>query len=193
MLHFDPPSDHKDYVHRSGRTGRAGADGTVISLVTPDQSGSARSMQRALGLPQMLEQPVSLPSVPQRTTNISFSSVPACPKLVQRTPATPAAPAAPDNGKRSGRAARPVRAGYLHASKTDTRGGRSLRPATGTLKWFDPIRGFGFIAPDSGGRDVFVHRSALNETDQVPAEGARVEFLSRSGPKGLEAVELRAS
>jgi superfamily II DNA/RNA helicase len=193
VLHFDPPSDHKDYVHRSGRTGRAGADGTVISLVTPDQSGSARSMQRALGLPQMLEQPVSLPSVPQRTTNISFSSVPACPKLVQRTPATPAAPAAPDNGKRSGRAARPVRAGYLHASKTDTRGGRSLRPATGTLKWFDPIRGFGFIAPDSGGRDVFVHRSALNETDQVPAEGARVEFLSRSGPKGLEAVELRAS
>ncbi len=193
VLHFDPPSDHKDYVHRSGRTGRAGADGTVISLVTPDQSGSARSMQRALGLPQMLEQPVSLPSVPQRTTNISFSSVPARPKLVQRTPATPAAPAAPDNGKRSGRAARPVRAGYLHASKTDTRGGRSLRPATGTLKWFDPIRGFGFIAPDSGGRDVFVHRSALNETDQVPAEGARVEFLSRSGPKGLEAVELRAS
>jgi superfamily II DNA/RNA helicase len=193
VLHFDPPSDHKDYVHRSGRTGRAGADGTVISLITPDQSGSARSMQHTLGLPRMLEQPVSLPSVPQRTTNISFSSVPARPKLLQRRPATPATPAAPDNGKRSGRAARPVRAGYLHASKADTRGGRSLRPATGTLKWFDPIRGFGFIAPDSGGRDVFVHRSALNETDQVPAEGARVEFLSRSGPKGLEAVELRAS
>ena len=70
---------------------------------------------------------------------------------------------------------------------------RSLRPATGTLKWFDPVRGFGFIAPDAGGRDVFVHRSALSETQQVPAEGTRVEFLSRPGPKGLEAVELRAS
>ena len=44
VLHFDPPSDHKDYVHRSGRTGRAGADGTVISLVTPDQSGTARDL-----------------------------------------------------------------------------------------------------------------------------------------------------
>ena len=190
VLHFDPPTDHKDYVHRSGSTGRAGADGTVISLVTPDQSGSARTMQRALGLPQTLERPVSLPPVPQRTTNNFSRSLAARPK---HSVHAPAAAKSPDHDRRSGRAARPVRAGYLHASKRESRGGRSLRPATGTLKWFDPVRGFGFIAPDAGGRDVFVHRSALDETDQVPAEGARVEFLSRSGPKGLEAVELRAS
>ena len=66
VLHFDPPSDHKDYVHRSGRTGRAGADGTVVSLVTPDQAGAARTVQRALGFPQVLEQPVSLPPVARR-------------------------------------------------------------------------------------------------------------------------------
>jgi CspA family cold shock protein len=95
---------------------------------------------------------------------------------------------------------RPVRAGHLQPAKSqvprakgEVRGRRSLRPATGTLKWFDPVRGFGFIAPDAGGRDVFVHRSVLGENDQALAEGARVEFLSRSGPKGLEAVELRAS
>ena len=61
VLHFDPPADHKDYVHRSGRTGRAGADGTVISLITSDQASAARSMQRALGFPQGLEQPGLLP------------------------------------------------------------------------------------------------------------------------------------
>ncbi|MGD1011937.1 MAG: DEAD/DEAH box helicase [Acidimicrobiales bacterium] len=178
VLHFDPPSDHKDYVHRSGRTGRAGADGTVISLVASDQAAAARSMQRTLGLPQTLEQPVSLPPVAFRSKKAASHAVRASKPVVEN---------------RSARAARPVRAGHLQPSKRNDGGRRSLRPATGTLKWFDPVRGFGFIAPDSGGRDVFVHRSALNEIDQVPVEGSRVEFLSRPGPKGLEAVELRAS
>jgi len=196
VLHFDPPSDHKDYVHRSGRTGRAGANGTVISLVTSDQSVSARSLQRALGLPQRLEQPLSLPPVDRRpakdTVHSETTSGGASLKALGRN--------APGTSKWSGRAVRPVRAGHLQPAKSqvprakgEVRGRRSLRPATGTLKWFDPVRGFGFIAPDAGGRDVFVHRSVLGENDQALAEGARVEFLSRSGPKGLEAVELRAS
>jgi superfamily II DNA/RNA helicase len=186
VLHFDPPADHKDYVHRSGRTGRAGADGTVISFVTADKTKEARAIQRALGFPQVLEAPSGLPRVPgrprtsspiesQRQISLHSSSV-----------------AAQSDAGRRGRAARPVRAGHLQSSKRGPRTGRSLRPATGTVKWFDPVRGFGFIAPDAGGRDVFLHRSALSDVDLPPAEGARVEFLSRPGPKGLEAVELRA-
>ena len=49
VLHFDPPEDAKAYVHRSGRTGRAGAGGTVLSLVTADQAAAVRTLQKALG------------------------------------------------------------------------------------------------------------------------------------------------
>jgi superfamily II DNA/RNA helicase len=49
VVHFDPPDGAKDYVHRSGRTGRAGADGLVVSLVPDDAARAVRSLQRALG------------------------------------------------------------------------------------------------------------------------------------------------
>jgi superfamily II DNA/RNA helicase len=51
VIHFDPPADDKGYVHRSGRTGRAGVDGTVVSLVLPEQVRAVGLLQRALGLP----------------------------------------------------------------------------------------------------------------------------------------------
>jgi superfamily II DNA/RNA helicase len=57
VVHFDLPADPKDYVHRSGRTGRAGATGTVVSLVTDDLRKAARLLQRSLGLPQELTAP----------------------------------------------------------------------------------------------------------------------------------------
>lgn len=50
VVHFDPPADPTDYVHRAGRTGRAGADGTVVSLVGHEHLAKARLMQQKLGL-----------------------------------------------------------------------------------------------------------------------------------------------
>lgn len=50
VIHFDPAGDHKDYIHRSGRTGRAGADGVVVSLVASDDMAAARMLQRDLGV-----------------------------------------------------------------------------------------------------------------------------------------------
>jgi superfamily II DNA/RNA helicase len=47
VMHFDPPADHKDYLHRSGRTARAGASGTVVSLVLPEQVGDVARLHRA--------------------------------------------------------------------------------------------------------------------------------------------------
>jgi superfamily II DNA/RNA helicase len=51
VVHFDPPADAKDYVHRSGRTARAGATGVVVTLVTPDKAGAVKRLQRELGVP----------------------------------------------------------------------------------------------------------------------------------------------
>jgi len=50
VIHYDPPGDHKDYLHRSGRTARAGASGTVVSLVTGSQRRTVQRMQRELDL-----------------------------------------------------------------------------------------------------------------------------------------------
>ncbi len=57
VVHFDPPADATDYVHRSGRTGRAGADGTVVSLVGSAQLAATKLIQRRLGLAGGLSSP----------------------------------------------------------------------------------------------------------------------------------------
>lgn len=51
VIHYDPPADHKDYVHRSGRTARAGSGGLVVSLVNGDQEQAVTRLQRQVGLP----------------------------------------------------------------------------------------------------------------------------------------------
>ena len=51
VVHFDPSADPKDYVHRSGRTARAGATGVVVSFVTPDKAGAVKKLQREIGVP----------------------------------------------------------------------------------------------------------------------------------------------
>jgi superfamily II DNA/RNA helicase len=50
VIHYDPPEDHKAYVHRSGRTARAGAEGIVVSIVQPGQKNEFQKMQRSIGL-----------------------------------------------------------------------------------------------------------------------------------------------
>lgn len=65
--------------------------------------------------------------------------------------------------------------------------------AQGTVKWFNAEKGFGFIAVDGGGPDVFVHYSAIDATGfRSLEEGQRVEFETTQGPKGTQADHVRS-
>jgi len=62
---------------------------------------------------------------------------------------------------------------------------------TGTVKWFNAEKGFGFIAPDEGGDDLFAHYSAIaGSGHRSLEEGQRVQFDTARGPKGLQAENI---
>ena len=63
VVHYDPPAQATDYLHRSGRTGRAGATGVVISLVGEDAIGQVKRLQRALGVPTSIEVREDAPAI----------------------------------------------------------------------------------------------------------------------------------
>jgi len=71
--------------------------------------------------------------------------------------------------------------------------GRCTDMAAGTVKWFDDAKGYGFIAPEDGGKDLFVHHSGIEgDGFKTLAEGAKVEFEAREGQKGPEAFNVVA-
>lgn len=64
--------------------------------------------------------------------------------------------------------------------------------ATGTVKWFNDAKGYGFITPEDGSKDLFVHHTNIQaEGFKSLAEGAKVEFEARAGAKGPEATNVK--
>jgi cold shock protein len=64
--------------------------------------------------------------------------------------------------------------------------------ATGTVKWFSDEKGFGFVTPDDGGKDLFVHHTGIaGEGFRSLTEGTKVEYESQASDKGPKAVDVR--
>jgi superfamily II DNA/RNA helicase len=102
VVHVDPPTEHKAYLHRSGRTARAGAGGDVVTLATPDQSGEVRTLARQAGI-----RPRTI-SVRPGSPEITAITGPAAPR-VEPAPVVveqPQAPAGSGGGRRRSRGGR---------------------------------------------------------------------------------------
>ena len=65
---------------------------------------------------------------------------------------------------------------------------------TGTVKWFNDAKGYGFITPDDGGEDLFAHFSAIQMSGfKTLKEGQKVQFEVTQGPKGKQAANIQAA
>ncbi len=213
VIHFDPPADAKDYVHRSGRTARAGARGSVISLVEPNKARDVKTMQRLLDLPQGLTEPDlhSIRTPPPRGDAPHRNSHPTNGRDSNNGPAAKGSEASrpvtvTGNGGFAGadnrthqahrptasphRTDRPDRHQSRRTSRHPTAPRRQAMP-TGTVKWFNSEKGFGFIAREDG-PDVFVHFSAIQGSGyRNLEEGQNVEFDVAPGRKGEQAENVK--
>jgi CspA family cold shock protein len=74
------------------------------------------------------------------------------------------------------------------------RGRSVLKMASGTVKWFNDAKGFGFITPDDGSADLFAHYSAIASSGfKSLQEGQKVTYEATKGPKGMQASNIQAA
>ena len=220
VVHYDPPAQATDYLHRSGRTGRAGATGVVISLVGEDAIGQVKRLQRALGVPTSIEVREDAPAIrlgavddvaateqlddrggkgrserprPQRDFGERG------PRSFERRdrddrPRRDFSERAPrparDFGDRVERA--PRREFSERAPRAFDRGAASA-PGAGEaiVSFFNDAKGFGF-ATDAKGDDLFIHFSSIQgDGFKTLAQGQKITFEEAEGPKGREARNVR--
>jgi superfamily II DNA/RNA helicase len=193
VVHYDPPADHTDYLHRSGRTGRAGKPGIVVSLVAEEQRSANRALQRSLGFETAIHPKASSRSVAPKgaTEAASTGSFEPRPIAERDAPHRHAAP-----GVRARINGSPARRGVRTATprRAPHRGVARRRPAgapVGTVRFFDAKKGYGFLSRPDGGGDVFVHASNIHGLGPaILKPGQQVRFEMTTGRKGDEACNV---
>ncbi len=198
VVNYDPPEDADTYRHRVGRTGRAGRAGTGISLVSDDQWRQMLKIAEIVGL-EGISKENSKQRCSERKTrtdqaprakrvvlkpNASIEEAPKAnttPRKSEHKKATRNNNQQRGPHKRSGSAQKPY---------SRVKPGNSARSnATGTVKFFHSTKGFGFISPASGGKDIFVHHSNITGNFKL-GDGMRVKFEMGKGRNGPEAVNV---
>ncbi|WP_270889844.1 DEAD/DEAH box helicase [Pedococcus sp. 5OH_020] len=146
VVHVDPPAEHKAYLHRSGRTARAGAEGVVVTVSTPDERGDTRTLMRQAGIkPTASEVAPGHPLIGELTgptaEPVAPVAAPASPQHAARRGATGDRSAARTSGGRSsgersqggrnGRAGAGQSRGKSGSRREDSRSTSTARPASG--------------------------------------------------------------
>ncbi len=191
VVHFDTPEDEKAYVHRSGRTARAGATGVVVSFVSRANRREVTRIQRVLDI----DAPITAPDVDALADTLRLAATRPAPKRPKARPRETKREAKRETTRERTRRSQPPATrpqSKPQRAKTAKRSSRrSDAAATGTVKFFNAGKGYGFIGRERGD-DVFVHFSNIvGEGHKTLDEGQRVTFDIGPGKRGEEAQNVR--
>jgi superfamily II DNA/RNA helicase len=129
VVQFDPPNDHKDYLHRSGRTARAGASGMVVALVEPGQVRELRRLHDAAGITAVSDEVAAGHHVVRQIAASGTPVPPAPPAPAAAPTARAAARGRPGSGRRAGRGRPAPRVAKDGAARGNTKPARQSRHA----------------------------------------------------------------
>jgi superfamily II DNA/RNA helicase len=124
VVHVDPPAEHKAYLHRSGRTARAGAGGTVVTIATPDQAGEVRTLARQAGITPEVS------AIKPGAREITALTGPAAP-YVEPAPVAEPQPQGNGGGRRRGGPGRGSSAGAASSGGRSSSGGAAKSGGSG--------------------------------------------------------------
>ncbi len=195
VINYDMPDTAETFVHRTGRTGRAGCVGEALSFATNDDRRLVAQIERTLRLTlpmqelpeglQLNEEPSPQPAPKQVSQNRRVKQS----TNAASTSRSRQSQAHTRDGEGKPRAKSPSKNNRPTVRLADKQRG-AITMNQGTVKWYNASKGFGFIA-QNGGKDVFVHQSAFQAGGKKALkEGDRVSFNVVDGAKGPHAANV---